>query len=156
VLISNFPPAITPIEDTVLVRFTDSFIYYPAIVDPDNEVHTITYLEYPHWCSIQNDSVVGTAPDTVFLENLTVIAQDYCNADTLSFMVLTFLRGDANGDRAINISDVVYLINYLFVGGSVPQPWQAGDVNCDGMINASDVVYLINYLFIGGPPPCEP
>jgi hypothetical protein len=153
ILISNFPPSITPIGDTILVSFSDSFIYYPTIVDSDNEVHTITYLEYPHWCSVQNDSVVGTAPDTMFLERLAVTAQDYCNADTLSFMVLTYLPGDANGDGVINSADVVHLINYLFIGGSSPYPWTAGDVNCDGIINSADVVYLINYLFIGGPPP---
>lgn len=153
ILVSNVPPAITPIGDTVLVSFTNSFIYYPTIVDPDNEAHTIAYLEYPHWCLVQNDSVVGTVPDTVFLENLTVTAQDHCNADTLSFMVLTYLPGDANRDRVINSADVVYLINYLFISGPVPQPWQAGDANCDGTINSVDVVYLVNYLFISGPPP---
>jgi len=63
------------------------------------------------------------------------------------------LRGDANGDGAINSADVVYLINYLFKDGPEPDPWEAGDVNCDGTINSADVVYLINYLFKGGPPP---
>jgi hypothetical protein len=68
-------------------------------------------------------------------------------------MVLTYLPGDANRDRVINSADVVYLINYLFISGPVPQPWQAGDANCDGTINSVDVVYLVNYLFISGPPP---
>ena len=67
-----------------------------------------------------------------------------------------FLRGDANGDGVINIADVVYLINFLFIDGPAPVPIQAGDVNCSDYITAADVVYLINYLFIGGPPPCEP
>jgi hypothetical protein len=66
----------------------------------------------------------------------------------------SFSRGDVNGDGSINSADAVYLVNYLFVGGPEPQPWESGDVNCDGIINSSDVVYLINYLFIGGPPPC--
>ena len=65
----------------------------------------------------------------------------------------TMLRGDANGDGKINSADVSYLINYLFVGGPAPQPWQAGDANCDGKINSADVTYLINYLFVGGPAP---
>ncbi|MCJ7578671.1 MAG: right-handed parallel beta-helix repeat-containing protein, partial [candidate division Zixibacteria bacterium] len=65
-----------------------------------------------------------------------------------------YLLGDVNTDRAINAADVVYLINYLFIGGPAPVPiLQVGDVNCDAVINAADVVYLINYLFIGGPPP---
>ncbi len=64
------------------------------------------------------------------------------------------LRGDVNRDWVINVADVVYLINYLFIGGPAPVPiLQVGDVNCDTVINVTDVVYLINYLFIGGPPP---
>jgi hypothetical protein len=62
-------------------------------------------------------------------------------------------RGDANGDGMINIVDVVYLINFLFIEGPPPKPFAAGDVNCNDYITASDVIYLINYLFIGGPPP---
>jgi hypothetical protein len=150
---SNVSPSITPIGDTVLVDFLESFIYYPTIVDPDDDAHVIIYLEYPHWCSVQNDSVVGTAPDTIFLETLTVTAQDYCNADTLSFMVRTYLCGDADSDGKIDIADVVYLINYLFIDGPAPELLEAGDANCDGTVDIADVVYLINYLFIGGPPP---
>jgi hypothetical protein len=150
---SNVAPSITPIGDTVLVGFLEDFVYYPAIVDPDDEVHSITYLEYPHWCWVQNDSVIGTAPDTIFLETLTVTAQDYCNADTLSFMVLTYLCGDADGDGIIDIADVVHLVNYLFIDGPEPEPLQAGDVNHDEVVDIADVVYLVNYLFLNGPPP---
>ena len=65
-----------------------------------------------------------------------------------------FIRGDANGDGVINVSDAVHLINYLFISGPAPQPLAAGDANSDGLVNITDVVYLINYLFIDGPPPC--
>jgi agmatine/peptidylarginine deiminase len=62
--------------------------------------------------------------------------------------------GDANNDGIINVADVVYLINYLFIGGPAPVPMKCvGDVNGDGIVNISDVVYLINYLFINGPAP---
>jgi len=66
-----------------------------------------------------------------------------------------YILGDANGDGVINVVDVVYLINYLFISGPAPNPVESGDVNCDHTINAADVVYLINYLFIKGPPPCR-
>jgi hypothetical protein len=150
---SNVAPSITSIGDTVAVPFSDAFAYYPSIVDPDDETHLITYLEYPHWCSVQNDSVFGTAPDTVFSETLTVTVRDYCNADTLSFMVQTYLRGDASGDGEIGPGDVVYLINYLFKGGPPPSPTEAGDSNCDGTVGTADVVFLLNYLYRGGDPP---
>ncbi len=63
------------------------------------------------------------------------------------------LRGDANGDGAINIADAMYIINYLFTGGPAPDPLWVGDANCDGAVNIADAMYLINYLFAGGPPP---
>jgi|GEM_PF-247686 len=65
------------------------------------------------------------------------------------------LRGDCNGDGVTNISDAVYIINYVFVGGDPPDPWIMGDPNCDSAVNMSDAVYLINYIFMGGLPPCE-
>lgn len=66
-----------------------------------------------------------------------------------------FLRGDANGDSFINLGDIVFLIDYLFKGGTAPYPLIAGDVNNDGLINLGDLVYLISYLFRGGPPPAN-
>jgi len=64
-------------------------------------------------------------------------------------------HGDANGDGKTDISDAVYLINYLFKERPAPEPLYAGDVNCDGEVTIADVVYLINYLLKGGPPPCN-
>ncbi len=61
--------------------------------------------------------------------------------------------GDANGDLAVDVGDVVYLINYLFKSGSAPSPLVSGDVNGDCVVDVGDVVYLINYLFKGGTPP---
>jgi hypothetical protein len=71
-------------------------------------------------------------------------------------LIAKFLRGDVTGDGVIDASDVVYLINYLFINGPAPMPLQAGDVNSDGVVDVSDVVYLINYLFVGGPSPSAP
>jgi len=66
-----------------------------------------------------------------------------------------FLRGDANKDDKVSLSDIVYLINYLFKFGPAPEPIQAGDVNCDGKVSLGDIVYLVNYLFKFGPAPCS-
>jgi len=64
--------------------------------------------------------------------------------------------GDANGDNAIDISDVVSLIAYIFSGGSKPKPYAicSGDANCDCAVDISDAVYLIAYIFSGGTAPC--
>jgi hypothetical protein len=60
-------------------------------------------------------------------------------------------KGDANGDGLVNVSDVFYLINYLFAGGT--PPLGRANVNGDGLVNVNDVFYLINNLFAGGAPP---
>ena len=63
-------------------------------------------------------------------------------------------RGDPNADFKINVTDVIYLINYLFKGGPPPVPGLfSADVNCDSLRNVTDVIYLVNYLFKGGPKP---
>lgn len=67
--------------------------------------------------------------------------------------VIPYLPGDPNHDGLINSADVVYLINYLFVGGPEPNPLESGDATSDGQVNSADVAYLINYLFVGGPAP---
>ena len=64
-------------------------------------------------------------------------------------------RGDANGDGSVNVSDAVFIINYVFNGGVAPDPLYTGDVNCDDNVNVSDAVYIINYVFLGGSPPCS-
>jgi len=72
---------------------------------------------------------------------------------TIKYVNLEFLRGDANGDGEINVSDVVYLSNYFYRGGPPPYPWEAGDADCDGDVDEDDMYYLIDYLFRSGPPP---
>ena len=74
---------------------------------------------------------------------------------SISILGNPFIIGDANGDGAMDVADVVHLVNYLFIGGSAPGPLAAGDVNCDGIVNIADIIYLANYLFLGGPPPCS-
>jgi len=63
--------------------------------------------------------------------------------------------GDVTGDGKVDIADVVFLNNYLFINGPSPNPKEKGDVNCDGVVNIGDTLYLLNYLFIQGPPPQE-
>jgi subtilisin family serine protease len=65
------------------------------------------------------------------------------------------LCGDANNDRIVNVSDAVFIINYVFMGGDPPYPFASGDVNCDGTCNVSDAVWIINYVFVGGNYPCD-
>jgi hypothetical protein len=75
--------------------------------------------------------------------------------DASVFSKIFPICGDVNGDGKVNVNDIVYLINYLFVPNSPPPPWpmKRADVNNDGKVDVNDVVYLINWLFVPGSPP---
>ena len=60
--------------------------------------------------------------------------------------------GNANRDDKVTVSDVVFLVNYLFKGGPKPFMYYS-NANGDNRITVADVVYLVNYLFKGGPKP---
>jgi Dockerin type I domain len=68
---------------------------------------------------------------------------------------IEYFCGDANNDKTVNVSDAVWIVNYVFLGGSPPQPMEAGEANCDGDVNISDAVWIINYVFLGGNTPCD-
>jgi len=74
----------------------------------------------------------------------------------------TFVPGDLNLDFKGNISDLTYLLTYLF-GGQADSinfwPQSLADFNGDGKSgNISDVCYMVSYLFgmPGGPAPHTP
>lgn len=70
-------------------------------------------------------------------------------------MNMAVLIGDVNHDAIVNVSDVVYLISYIFSAGPEPNPVFAGDADCNRVVNISDVVFLVGYIFAGGPAPCS-
>ena len=72
---------------------------------------------------------------------------------TIKYVQADLLRGDVNGDWVINVADVISLINYLFTGGSAPDPLWLGDVNCDEAVDVADVICVVNYVFLGGSLP---
>ena len=61
------------------------------------------------------------------------------------------LRGDVNDDKAVNISDVTALIDYLLNPATVINEANA-NVNLDQDINISDVTTLIDFLLSGTWP----
>lgn len=67
-----------------------------------------------------------------------------------------FVRGDANGDERVSISDASYVLKYLFMGGSPPGCLDAADVEDDGRVNITDSIRLLKYLFMRGSLPCSP
>ena len=97
--------------------------------------------------------------------NVKVSHSGYATKDTVVFVTgdlvgldfildpLPYIEGDANGDHVVDFLDILYLIDFIFSGGSPPAPYLAGDANCDLVVEFTDILYLIDYVFSGGPPP---
>lgn len=100
-------------------------------------------------------TVTAIQPGTTFLLlRLLLNGEEYYAAPGIPITVNpAYTIGDANADGTINVSDAVYIINYVFVNGDEPQPWASGDANCDGSVNVSDAVMVINFVFVNGPTP---
>ena len=60
--------------------------------------------------------------------------------------------GDANGDGAVNVLDVVSIVNYILAGGDgLDDCGEAvSDYNGDGAVNVLDVVGIVNMILAGG------
>ncbi|MBI4601960.1 MAG: thrombospondin type 3 repeat-containing protein [Planctomycetes bacterium] len=67
-----------------------------------------------------------------------------------------FHRADPNHDGRTDISDGVYLVNFLFRGGPPPPCLESADANNDGDVDISDPIWTLGYLFRASPPPRAP
>jgi hypothetical protein len=97
-----------------------------------------------------------TEPDSIYhVDTSKVIFLN--GAMTLNCAPCNWIVGDADASGYIDIDDVVYIIEYIFVSGPEPIPVPAvADADCLIEVDIDDVVYLIMYIFSGGdPPPCE-
>jgi hypothetical protein len=74
----------------------------------------------------------------------------------LSIFNASFIRGDFDGSGAVDLSDAVGVLNYLFLGGKDNRCLEAMDANDDSAIDVSDPLSLLYYLFLGGAAPADP
>ncbi len=68
-------------------------------------------------------------------------------------IAIGWVRGDANGDTVIDISDPVASLQYQFLAGVAPECPPALDTNEDGIVDLTDPVHDLNVLFLGAAKP---
>ncbi|MCZ6792188.1 MAG: CotH kinase family protein, partial [Planctomycetota bacterium] len=67
-----------------------------------------------------------------------------------------FVRADADADGDLNLTDAIFTLGFLFVGGADPSCLDSADSNDDGQLNITDPVHTLGFLFRGSPPPPPP
>jgi len=114
------------------------------------------------FCQLMTPRKLSLGPDSAQLESFILFGVDTTQHQMNSswwrpmLRFCGFYRGDVNADGFFDASDIVYMINYLYVNGPAPVPLaNQGDVNCDDVVDISDIVYMLNRIFIAGPGPVD-
>ncbi len=135
---------LTEDEVTALVDFLDSGLYDPAFVhyDPTSSTQAFepTFADLDYGPELETLGAVDG-----FLPSGAPIG----NADPLTMEQTIYVRGEVNGDGSVDVSDPLYLLNFLFIGGDPPRPFVAADTNVDWRIDIADAIYLLTVLFVG-------
>lgn len=72
--------------------------------------------------------------------------QTYCPDASAYIHVISFPRGDANGDHNVSVTDAVVTSNYILGNPTPSFVFVAADVNCDKNISVADVVLISNII----------
>ncbi|MEM7233745.1 MAG: PQQ-dependent sugar dehydrogenase, partial [Planctomycetota bacterium] len=104
--------------------------------------------------------------EVVFVEEgryrlrLTVSDGDLSDTDLITIDVepggTAYVRGDANTDGKVDITDGIFTLNFLFIGGRGPDCFAAADLDSNLRVELTDAVFEFNFLFLGGPAPGAP
>jgi hypothetical protein len=96
----------------------------------------------------------GTSTFQIIVDGQSGLSDTAWITMTVDDPPITYICGDVDASESVDIDDVVYLISYIFMGGSPPNPLESGDADCTGEVDIDDALCLIEYIFSGGPAPC--
>jgi hypothetical protein len=85
-----------------------------------------------------------------------VLVRSVCVVRRADLPETDFERGDANADGKVDMSDAVFVLDYLFAGGQELSCKKSGDGDDNGSLEVTDAIYLLRFLFLGGLPPPDP
>ncbi len=105
------------------------------------------------------DRILATAPPGAGTVLVTVRNLDGQTSAGVPFTYAapasTFIRGDANGDWQVDVSDGLKILLYLFAGSPVDCE-DALDADDDEVVSVTDAIRVLDYLFKSGPAPAPP
>lgn len=85
----------------------------------------------------------------------TLSCSQTCTFDIAQCYDNQFLRGDANSDGSVDISDPIKTLFYLYSNAQLSCK-ETADSNDDGKIDISDTIYALNFIFKNGPSIKQP
>jgi hypothetical protein len=149
---------ILPITAHPFIAPDESYLIFDAVTKMPGYVHDL-FISLRKLDGTWTKAIsLGGNINTDIEESCAFVSRDgkylfFYRSPNMMWVDASFLcrLGDCNNDGILDIGDIVYLINYVFYGGS--EPILPSDVNKDDVIDIGDIVYLINYVFYNGPQP---
>ena len=84
------------------------------------------------------------------ITNIVVTKQDgtqlKLSDSKFNIVVTNIIKGDANGDGEVNVSDIVEIVNYIMGKPSANFVQAAADLNGDGEVNVTDIVKVVSII----------
>ncbi|MDX9856901.1 MAG: C25 family cysteine peptidase [candidate division Zixibacteria bacterium] len=185
--LKGYGTAATPVCDIpddelhVMLQPGSATTEYITVRNAGDGALRITFASAYTWLSCSGDQLVIAAGDSVEFPvqvncggmsqgvhtgSLTYTSNDGGHPTgvipvTLTVACCVGLTGNVNNDAQdeVDLSDLIYFVNYLFSSGApIPCPAEANvDGDLDGQTDLSDLIYLVNFLFNSGPlpQPCQ-
>ncbi len=66
-----------------------------------------------------------------------------------TFNIIMPIKGDANRDGLVNVTDIVEIVNYILGRPTSRFYFEGADVNEDGLVNVTDIVLVVNIILNG-------
>jgi hypothetical protein len=116
------------------------------------------------WAAVGGGPIPDVGDDASFIWTEDSLSPDGCGDHYVIFRTVDpigsgsrrFVRGDCDADGTVNLTDPVYLLTRLFLGGPDLPCESSGDSDDSGVLDLSDAVFILQYLVLGGPPPPPP
>jgi len=151
----------------VLGRYTDTGFGDGTIYAwPTNQLHNpdaiieITPGGVLWYLNVAGNLIVWPSADFIEQGGGVVIGSSIIKGIRLPEVTLpeeiNFLRGDANSDGGVDLTDAIVVLRHLFTGGAAPECADAADADDNGSINLADAIFILNYIFRGGTEPPAP
>ena len=130
-----------PSEDMNLIVFTDfpNDIHLSHLkIDQNNDIQLINLYQ-------QNNNFYFSisSQDT----NVLIANSNYNNIETndiVFYLSINYFVGDLNNDEAVNILDIILLVEHILSPATVEL--DGADINDDGDVNILDVIQLVNII----------
>ena len=152
------------LQDAIVVLSPPNIVLFSGFLHPEEQVRTFVLRR-----DINGERIEQLRMDDFNDDGLAdiIVNGDDCEVNTrpcnlvvmLGHLSGEFLRGDANSDGDVDLSDAVSILGYLFLGqepDGLSGCLDRADADDSGEVSLTDAVYLLNHLFRGGPGIAEP